>query len=93
MSPVKLVNALQGDGTAFLGGEPYSDLLPRFALAALLANEFDVRFETAVKSGAAACFHSCWVTHGFRSHRHEITPGGAPGVSEQWASAAEWWQS
>ena len=96
VSPVELVNTLQRNRTAFFGSEPDGDLLPRFALAALLADEFDVRFESAVKGRTAAGLRAsflCRAVHGSRIHRHEITVGRVPGVSEQWVSSVKWWQS
>jgi hypothetical protein len=55
-----------------------------------------VRFESAVKGSTAAGLRAsflCRVVHGFRIHRHEITVGRVPGVSEQWVSFIKWWQS
>ena len=64
VAPIKLVQSLKRDGAIFLGAEQRSDLLPRLALLALLADEVHERFEAAtIRATAAPPF-----LFGFRIH-------------------------
>jgi hypothetical protein len=54
MTPVKLMNALGGDGTIFFTGQCSGDFLPCPAPLALFADEIHERFEPAVKGTPAA---------------------------------------
>ena len=54
MTPVKLVNALRGDGAILFAGKQGHDLFPRFAPLALFTDEIHEWFEPAVKSPTAA---------------------------------------
>jgi hypothetical protein len=54
VTPVKLVQTLKRNGTAFLGADPVGDFLPRFALLALCADEINERLKpAAIRSPAA----------------------------------------
>ena len=54
MTPVKLMDALGGDGAAFFTGQRGGNFLPRLAPLAMFADEIHERSEPAVKSASAA---------------------------------------
>jgi hypothetical protein len=54
MPPVKLMNALRGDGAVLFTGERGGNFLPRFASLALFTYETHERFKAAVESASAA---------------------------------------
>jgi hypothetical protein len=54
VSPVELMHALKADGASFVNAQQFGDFLPRLAVAALLADELDVRFEPTVIGTSAA---------------------------------------
>jgi hypothetical protein len=81
VAPVKLVQPLKRNGTAFFGAEPFGDFLPRFALLAQCANEVCERLNPAAVCFAAAvpCLLSIF---GFQIHHRQFTPEWACAVSE-----------
>ncbi|HEV2331365.1 MAG TPA: hypothetical protein VGY56_21495 [Verrucomicrobiae bacterium] len=81
VAPVKLVQSLKRNGTAFFGAEQFRDLLPRFALLAQCADVVCERLNaTAVCFAAAA--PSPLSIFGFQIHRRQFTPEWACAVSE-----------
>ena len=54
MPPVKLMNALRGDGAVLFAGERGGNFLPRFAPLALFADEIHEWFKAAVEGASAA---------------------------------------
>ena len=54
VSPVELMHALKADRATFVNAELFCDFLPRLAVAALLPDELDVRFEPTVIGTSAA---------------------------------------
>jgi hypothetical protein len=85
VAPVKLVQSLKRNGTAFFRTEQFRDFLPRFALLALGADEISERLNAAAVCfpAAAPCPLSIF---GFQIHRRQFTPESMSTVSEQWAS-------
>jgi hypothetical protein len=85
VAPIKLVQSLKRNGTAFFRAEQFRDFLPRFALLALCADEIGERLNAAAIcfTAAAPCPLSIF---GFQIHRRQFTPEWASAVSELWAS-------
>ena len=54
VTPIKLMNALRGNGAAFFAGKQGGNFLPGHAPLALFTDEFHEWFNTAVKSSPAA---------------------------------------
>ena len=54
VAPIKLMNALRGDGAAFFTEKHGGNFLPSPAPLALFTNEFHEWFKSAVKSPTAA---------------------------------------
>jgi hypothetical protein len=54
VTPIKLMNALRGDGAVLFAGERGGNFLPRFAPLALLADEIHERFKAAVEGAPAS---------------------------------------
>jgi hypothetical protein len=81
VAPVKLVQSLKRNVTAFFGVEQIGDFLPRFALLALGADKIGERL-----NAAAVCFPAatpCPLSiFGFQIHRRQFTPEWASAVSE-----------
>jgi hypothetical protein len=72
VSAIEPVYALERNGAAFLALKLFGDLPPGFALPPLLADEFNVRIEPAVKRRAAAGSYAFLLVRagcGFRMHR------------------------
>ena len=85
VSPVELVYALQGYGTALVSTEQVGDFFPRFTPLALLADELDVRFQPTVKSASSASLRSVVflsVAHDCESFTEKRIAPFAKGVSE-----------
>ena len=67
VASVELVNALKGDGAAFLLAQQLADLFPGPPALSLLANEIHERFQPTVVGATAAAFgpvSCCVVIHG-----------------------------
>ena len=54
VTPIKLMNALRGNGAAFFAGKQGGNFLPGHAPLALFTDEFHEWSNTAVKSSPAA---------------------------------------
>ena len=81
VAPVKLVQPLKRNGTAFFGAEQIGDFLPCPALLALGADKIGERFNAAAVcfATAAPCPLSIF---GFQIHRRQFTSEWASAVSE-----------
>jgi hypothetical protein len=72
VSPVELMRTLKADGASFVDAQQFGDFLPGLAVAALLADELDVRFEptvigtSATLPGSLVCLR---VVHECRNYR------------------------
>jgi hypothetical protein len=85
VAPIKLVQSLKRNRTAFFRTEHFRDFLPRPALLALGADEIGEWLNAAAicLAAAAPCPLSIF---GFQIHRRQFKPEWASAVSEQWAS-------
>jgi hypothetical protein len=81
VAPVKLVQSLKRNGTAFFGAEQIGDFLPRPALLALGADKIGERLYAAAVCFAAAPLRPLSI-FGFQIHRRQFTPEWASAVSE-----------
>jgi len=85
VSAIEPVYALERNGAVFLGAKLLGDMPPGLALPPLLADEFNVGIEPAVKRRAAAgsCpFLLVRAGCGFRIHRPQSTSDRTLRVSE-----------
>jgi hypothetical protein len=81
VAPVKLVQALKRDDTAFFIAQLFGDFRPRFALLTLRADEINERLKAAAKCPPAAALCPLSI-FGFQIHRRHFTPEWARPVSE-----------
>ena len=75
VTPIKLMNALRGDGAAFFIGKHGGNFLPRPAPVALFADEIHERFQAAVEGApadGAFSFHRLGVVDDVWIHQRTV---------------------